>query len=53
MEGIEYFLRQTERNVEALDYSAIGIQTLDKITKEKRLPMKPQFFDVRKPLHSR
>jgi SAM-dependent methyltransferase len=36
--------------VEALDYSAIAIEILDKITKEKRLSIKPQFFDVRMPL---
>jgi SAM-dependent methyltransferase len=36
--------------VEALDYSAIAVEILDKITKEKRLPIKPQFFDVKHPL---
>jgi SAM-dependent methyltransferase len=36
--------------VEALDYSAIAVEILDKITKEKRLPIKPQFFDVKRPL---
>ncbi len=33
--------------VEALDYSIIAIELLDKITKEKRLPIKPQIFDVK------
>ena len=36
--------------VEALDYSAIGVEILDNITKEKRLPIKSQFFDVKRPL---
>jgi hypothetical protein len=36
--------------VEALDYSLIAIDILDKIRKEKRLPIKPQFFDVKRPL---
>jgi SAM-dependent methyltransferase len=36
--------------VEALDYSAIAVEILDKITKEKRLPIKPQLFDVMQPL---
>ena len=36
--------------VEALDYSVIAVEILDKITKEKRLPIKAQFFDVRRPL---
>lgn len=29
-----------------LDYFAIPVKILDKIAKEKRLPMKPQLFDV-------
>src|SRR6266496_4322165 len=36
--------------VEALDYSIIAIELLDKITKEKRLPIKPQIFDVKRAL---
>jgi len=36
--------------VEALDYSVIAVEILDKITKEKRLPIKPQLFDVTQPL---
>jgi SAM-dependent methyltransferase len=35
---------------EALDYSVIAVEILDKLAKEKRLPIKPQIFDVRKPL---
>jgi len=30
--------------VEALDYSVVAVQILEKITKEKRLPIKPQSF---------
>jgi SAM-dependent methyltransferase len=36
--------------VEAVDYSPIAVELLDKITKEKRLPIKPRIFDVRKAL---
>jgi SAM-dependent methyltransferase len=36
--------------VEALDYSVIAVEILDKITKQKRLPIKPQLFDVTQPL---
>jgi SAM-dependent methyltransferase len=36
--------------VEALDYSVIVVDILDKIRKEKRLPIKAQFFDVKRPL---
>ena len=36
--------------MESLDYSLIAIDILDKIRKEKRLPIKPQFFDVKRPL---
>ena len=35
--------------VGALDYSAIAAEILGKITKEKRLPIKPQLFDVTQP----
>jgi SAM-dependent methyltransferase len=34
--------------VEALDYSIIAVGILDKIAKEKRLPIKSQIFDMRK-----
>ncbi|MFZ0894337.1 MAG: class I SAM-dependent methyltransferase [Candidatus Nitrosopolaris sp.] len=36
--------------VEALDYSVIAVEILDKVTEEKRLPIKAQFFDVKRPL---
>ena len=36
--------------VEAVDYSIVAIQILDKITKEKRLPITPRIFDVRRAL---
>jgi SAM-dependent methyltransferase len=36
--------------VEALGYSVIAAEILDKIAKEKRLPIKTRMFDVRKPL---
>jgi SAM-dependent methyltransferase len=36
--------------VEALDYSVIAVEILDKMTKEKRLPIKQQLFDVTQPL---
>jgi hypothetical protein len=35
---------------EALDYSLAAVEILDKIAKEKRLPIKPQIFDVKSPL---
>ena len=35
---------------EALDYSVAAVEILDKIAKEKRLPIKPQIFDVKSPL---
>ena len=35
--------------VEALDYSVTAIEILDKIAKEKRLPIKSRIFDVKKP----
>jgi SAM-dependent methyltransferase len=37
-------------DVEALDYSTIALEILDKIAKEKRLPIKTQFCDVKHPL---
>jgi len=36
--------------VEALDYSVAAVEILDKVAKEKRLPIKPRIFDVRSPL---
>ncbi|MDQ6667762.1 MAG: class I SAM-dependent methyltransferase [Thermoproteota archaeon] len=36
--------------VEALDYSVIVVDILDKVRREKRLPIKAQFFDVKRPL---
>jgi len=36
--------------VQAVDYSIVTIELLDKITKEKRLPIKPRIFDVRRAL---
>src|SRR5919197_559206 len=36
--------------VDALDYSAVAIAILNKIAKEKRLPIKSRTFDVNNPL---
>lgn len=36
--------------VEALDYSSVGIDILNKLAKEKNLPIQAQIFDIRKPL---
>ena len=36
--------------VDALDYSATAIEILDKMAKEKRLPIKAQIFDVKNQL---
>ena len=36
--------------VDALDYSLIAVDILDKTRKEKRLPIKPRIFDVNCPL---
>jgi SAM-dependent methyltransferase len=36
--------------VEALDYSVIAVEILDKIAKEKKLPIKPRTFDIKNPL---
>jgi SAM-dependent methyltransferase len=36
--------------VDALDYSSVAIDILNKIPKEKRLPIKSQIFDVKNPL---
>jgi hypothetical protein len=37
-------------DVEASDYSVIAVDILDKIRKEKSLPIKPRIFDVKSPL---
>jgi len=36
--------------VDALDYSSVAIYILNKIAKDKRLPIKSQTFDVKNPL---
>jgi SAM-dependent methyltransferase len=36
--------------VDAVDYSTVAIQILDKIAKEKRLPITPRVFDVKSAL---
>ncbi|TLX90738.1 MAG: methyltransferase domain-containing protein [Thaumarchaeota archaeon] len=36
-------------DVEALDYSVIAVDILDKIRKEKSLPIKPGIFDAKSP----
>jgi SAM-dependent methyltransferase len=35
--------------VEAIDYSTIGIEILEKIAKEKRLPIKSRMFNIKTP----
>jgi SAM-dependent methyltransferase len=44
------FIASSEIEVEALDYSIIAVEILDKNAKEKRLPIKPRIFDVKSPL---
>lgn len=44
------FFASNGLDVEALDYSSVAVQTLDKSAKEKRLPIKPRIFDVKNPL---
>jgi ubiquinone/menaquinone biosynthesis C-methylase UbiE len=44
------FFASNGLEVEALDYSATAVEILDKITKGKRLPIKPQLFDVKNSL---
>jgi hypothetical protein len=36
--------------VEAVDYSNVALHILDRITKEKRLPITPRIFNVRRAL---
>ena len=44
------FFESNGIEVEALDYSVFPVEILDKMTKEKRLPIKPQLFDVTQPM---
>ena len=44
------FFASNGLEVEALDYSAIAVERLAKITKEKGIPIKPQLFDVKQTL---
>ena len=44
------FFASNGLEVEALDYSNMGIEIISKKANEKRLPVKPQLFDVKKPL---
>jgi hypothetical protein len=46
----EIFFASNGIEVEALDYSAIAVEILGKVTKKKRLPITPQLFDVTQPL---
>jgi SAM-dependent methyltransferase len=41
------FFASNGMEVDALDYSAVAVDILNKIAKEKRLPIKSQTFDVR------
>ncbi len=44
------FFASNGLEVEALDYSNMGIGIINKKAHEKKLPVKPQLFDVKKPL---
>jgi SAM-dependent methyltransferase len=44
-----FFASNGIEEVEALDYSVVAIDILNNIAKEKRLPIKTQIFDVKKP----
>jgi SAM-dependent methyltransferase len=44
------FYASNRIEVDALDYSPIAVGILDKIAKEKRLPIKTRILDVRNPL---
>jgi SAM-dependent methyltransferase len=44
------FFASNGLEVEALDYSSRGIEIISKKANEKKLPVKPQLFDVKKPL---
>jgi SAM-dependent methyltransferase len=50
MVEIQQFFASNGIEVEALDYSVAAVGILDKVAKEKRLPIKPQIFDVNSPL---
>lgn len=39
------FFASNGLEVEALDYSAFAVELLNKTAKEKRLPLKPHFFE--------
>jgi SAM-dependent methyltransferase len=45
-----FFASNGIEEVQALDYSNIAIEILDKIVKEKNLPIKTRIFDVKNPL---
>ncbi len=44
------FFASNGLEVESLDYSSRGIEIISKKANEKKLPVKPQLFDVKKPL---
>jgi SAM-dependent methyltransferase len=44
------FFASNDIEVDALDYYVIAVEILDKIVKEKRLPIKSRIFDVKKQL---
>ena len=44
------FFASSGLEVESLDYSSRGIEIISKKAHEKKLPVKPQLFDVKKPL---
>ena len=46
------FFASNGLEVEALDYSSVAVETLDRVAKEKRLPIKPRIYDVKSPLPS-
>ena len=48
MVEIASFFASNGIEVEALDYSIVAVEMLDKIAKEKKLPIKPRIFDVKK-----
>lgn len=50
MVEIQHFLQQMEPQVDALDYSSVAIDILNKLAEEKRLPIKLQTFDIKNPL---
>src|SRR5215211_510446 len=50
MVEIQQFFASNGIEVEALDYSVAAVGILDKVAKEKRLPIKPRIFDVKSAL---